>query len=94
MAETHTRVDRDIGLPSKHLTQRAISGHGGERRAALTLLPEAIVARQLGVSLSTLRVWRRRGEGPRHAKLGRLVRYRPDDVLTFLEEHSSTRTET
>ncbi len=89
MADSDIQDVGGIVLRSKHLAQRAITRGSNERRAALKLLPEGVVAQQLGVSLSTLRVWRRRGEGPRHAKLGRLVRYRPEDVLMFLEERTS-----
>jgi predicted DNA-binding transcriptional regulator AlpA len=42
------------------------------------------VAKQLGVSQSTLNKWRLSGDGPRYLKLGRRVVYRPADVESFI----------
>ena len=42
-------------------------------------------ARMIGVSDRTLEDWRLRGIGPRFAKIGRLVRYRPADVMSFID---------
>jgi predicted site-specific integrase-resolvase len=42
------------------------------------------VARRLGVTVACLRRWRRVGEGPAWAKLGRLVRYKPQDIDEFV----------
>ena len=38
------------------------------------------VAARLGVSRFTVRSWRLKGVGPRFMKMGRAVRYRPQDV--------------
>ena len=38
------------------------------------------VASRLGVSRFTVRSWRLKGLGPRFLKMGRAVRYRPEDV--------------
>ena len=38
------------------------------------------VANRLGVSRFTVRSWRLKGVGPRFLKMGRAVRYRPQDV--------------
>ena len=38
------------------------------------------VATRLGVSRFTLRAWRLKGHGPKFLKMGRAVRYRPEDV--------------
>ena len=51
------------------------------RPAALT---EREVAKQLGLSVATLRAWRHRGKGPRFLRLGRSVRYLPSDVDEFV----------
>jgi predicted DNA-binding transcriptional regulator AlpA len=48
------------------------------------LLDEKAVARRLGVTVACLRRWRRVGEGPAWAKLGRLVRYKPQDIDEFV----------
>lgn len=50
------------------------------------LLTTHQAAKRLGVSHRTLEDWRFRGGGPQFCKVGRrLVRYRPDDLETFLE---------
>ena len=43
-------------------------------------LTDVEVARRLGVSRFTVRSWRLKGVGPRFLKMGRAVRYRPQDV--------------
>lgn len=48
-------------------------------------LSESEVAERLGVSPFTVRAWRHRGHGPRFMKMGRAVRYRPEDVEAFKE---------
>ena len=45
-----------------------------------TTLTDIDVASRLGVSRFTVRSWRLRGVGPRFLKMGRAVRYRPQDV--------------
>lgn len=49
------------------------------------LLTVAEAARRLKVSESFLSKVRKRGEGPRCIKIGRLVRYRLDDVDSWAE---------
>lgn len=46
----------------------------------MRLLTLEDVAARLGISPSTLRWWRHRGEGPPSIRLGRHVRY-PEDAL-------------
>ena len=43
-------------------------------------LTDIEVATRLGVSRFTVRSWRLKGVGPRFLKMGRAVRYRPQDV--------------
>jgi hypothetical protein len=50
----------------------------------LSLLTEQDVARQLHVSLASLRRWRLLGRGPQFIKVGVLVRYRPEDLEKWL----------
>jgi predicted DNA-binding transcriptional regulator AlpA len=57
------------------------------------LLSPRDTATALGVSLSTLAKWRcLRSDGPRFVRLGRAVRYPPDDVADFINrnKHNST----
>lgn len=43
-------------------------------------LTDLEVAVRLGVQPTTLRAWRRQGRGPAYMKLGKAVRYTPEDV--------------
>jgi predicted DNA-binding transcriptional regulator AlpA len=49
-----------------------------------TLLTTPTVAELTGLSQVTLRRWRSTGSGPRFVRLGRAVRYRPDDITDFV----------
>lgn len=51
------------------------------------LIDERGAAETLGCSVALLRKWRLFGNGPSYCKLGRLVRYRHQDLDVFLEEH-------
>jgi hypothetical protein len=48
------------------------------------LITEGEAAGILRVSLTSLRRWRRQGNGPIYRKLGRTVRYRPNDLSDFV----------
>jgi len=48
-------------------------------------LTEHEVAKQLGLSVATLRAWRLKGKGPRFVRFGRAVRYLADDIERFVE---------
>jgi hypothetical protein len=48
------------------------------------LLNEHEAANYLGCSISLLRKRRLFGEGPAYCKIGRLVRYRQDDLAEFI----------
>jgi len=50
----------------------------------LDLLKEDDVAKQLHVSVASLRRWRLLGRGPQFHKVGALVRYRPEDLEAWL----------
>lgn len=43
------------------------------------------VSEVTGLPIGTLRYMRHRGEGPRSYKLGRSVRFAPEDVLAWIE---------
>jgi excisionase family DNA binding protein len=49
-----------------------------------TLLTEEEVAERLHVSLASIRRWRLERRGPQFIKVGSLVRYRPDDLESWL----------
>jgi hypothetical protein len=48
---------------------------------AAAFLDTRAAAELLGVSPKTLEAWRARGAGPRYTRVGRLVRYRREDLL-------------
>lgn len=54
------------------------------QNAASPLLNEFAVAQMLRVSVATVRRWRLLKQGPRFFKLGASVRYRSEDVTTWL----------
>lgn len=45
------------------------------------------VSARLGVSIDTLRTWRKVGTGPPSARIGRVVRYRTGDVAAWVDAH-------
>jgi predicted DNA-binding transcriptional regulator AlpA len=51
-------------------------------------LTEQEVAARFGLSVATLRAWRWKRKGPRFVRLGRAVRYMPDDLDQFLAVNS------
>ena len=55
------------------------------------LLNERQAAQILGCSVALIRKWRLLGRGPAYCKIGRLVRYRREDIDEFLEAHRVTR---
>jgi hypothetical protein len=44
----------------------------------------------LGVTVATLKMWRRTGTGPRYVRFGNRVRYRASDLASWLAEHTVT----
>jgi excisionase family DNA binding protein len=54
-----------------------------DERAPLVMDQQA-AARALAVSTATLRRWAREGKGPAVLNIGRMVRYRPEDLDRFL----------
>lgn len=48
------------------------------------ILSERQVAEYLNMSAASLRKWRRLGDGPKFVKIGRAVRYKRQDVDTWL----------
>jgi hypothetical protein len=51
------------------------------------LFDERRAAEILGCSVALVRKWRLFGEGPAYCKIGRLVRYRHEDLDAFLAAH-------
>jgi helix-turn-helix protein len=57
------------------------------------LLNEKEAAQCLGCSVGLLRKWRLFGQGPDVIRVGRLRRYKKDDLLAFIEANRITRPE-
>ena len=49
------------------------------------------LARYLGVPASTCYQWRHKGAGPCGIRVGRYVRYRPEDVEAWLDKQADPR---
>ena len=49
-----------------------------------SLMTDDEVSKRLNVSVASLRRWRLQGRGPAFLKVGALVRYRPEDLETWL----------
>ena len=64
--------------------------HPQAAKALVALLTPSETARILGVRTDTLTVWRSTKRYPelKFIKVGRLVRYRPEDVERFLESRT------
>jgi excisionase family DNA binding protein len=58
----------------------------GQPHELSALLSPSEVSRYLGVPLGTLANWRYRGRGPASLRVGRHVRYRPQDIAAWVEE--------
>jgi excisionase family DNA binding protein len=56
------------------------------------LLTTEEAADLLGVTPNTMMDWRQMGKGPRHAKVGHLVKYRPEDLEAYVEANMRTTT--
>jgi excisionase family DNA binding protein len=57
-----------------------------------SLLTTRQAAELLQVKESTMEQWRWQGRGPIFIKVGRLARYRREDLATFTAEHSYSST--
>ena len=63
-----------------HVSQQSSTAVEAASRRTLTDIEVAV---RLGVSRFTVRSWRLKGVGPRFLKMGRAVRYRPEDVQEY-----------
>lgn len=52
-----------------------------------TLMSGAELATRLGVSVETVRWWRKQGTGPRAVKVGRRVFYSEHDVRQWIDKY-------
>jgi len=54
---------------------------------SIFLYDEREAAKIISCSVALLRKWRLFDQGPSYCKIGRLVRYRLDDLNAFLDQH-------
>lgn len=54
------------------------------------LLTTSLVARQLDCEQKTLEAWRSRGQGPPFVRVGRLIRYRREDIEAWVIARRTT----
>lgn len=59
-----------------------------KRHGNTTLISARGTAAILGVTTATLANYRWQGRGPRFIRVGRLIRYRLDDVERWINEHT------
>lgn len=52
----------------------------------LDLMPARELAEYLGVTVRTLRNWRRKGEGPAFIRIGEAIHYKRSTVAAWLKE--------
>ena len=55
---------------------------------AQPLLDERALAETLSVSVKAIQSWRYKGGGPAFVRLGRAIRYRPEDVEAWLASNT------
>lgn len=56
-----------------------------------TLLSTMDAAKLLKCHPTTVKRWRRDKTGPRYVRLGRLIRYRPEDIDTWIDDNQEVR---
>lgn len=69
-----------------------VTSNSRDSADARIVLTNKEAARKLGISHRTLEDWRLTNRGPRFVKLGRLVRYRLNDLLDFMDRNSFMNT--
>ena len=75
--------DRPVSQQFSTAGEAPVFDAGCAGNADRRTLTDIEVAARLGVSRFTVRSWRLKGVGPRFLKMGRAVRYRPEDVQEY-----------
>lgn len=57
------------------------------------LITSREAARILRVSMTTIKRWRREGIGPRHTKIAGAIRYRREDIDSYVAENLRSSTQ-
>jgi predicted DNA-binding transcriptional regulator AlpA len=82
----HWHGDRKPQDTKRELDSAAASDANRPATVEKRTLTDIQVAARLGVSRFTVRSWRLKGVGPRFLKMGRAVRYRPEDVQEYEQQ--------
>jgi predicted DNA-binding transcriptional regulator AlpA len=74
---------------AKHVVEQLTArfsqaGLGFQSGSDQRVLTEREAARRIGMSVQTLRKWRAKGEGPRHVKMGKSIRYPVAEIDGFI----------
>ncbi len=72
---------------------RESSGVNRESSVLSRLMSPQEIADYLQMPVATLQTWRAKGTGPRGYRIGKHVRYRLEDVETWLAEHADREEE-
>lgn len=75
-----------------NLTREALLSALTAPNAPVVMLNNRDAATLMGVSPGTLPIWRMQGRGPKFYKIGKLVRYRSDEVLAWMAEQACQNT--
>lgn len=78
---------RSAGIVEPHEVQASRSGKEQLRQK---LFSDKEAANYLGVAASTMRNWRYTGTGPTYGRVGRLIKYRKEDLDEYYE-HSMVK---
>jgi predicted DNA-binding transcriptional regulator AlpA len=73
----------DVALPQFDVRFALFSKRRPSTVRKVRLFETVHAADELGLSPRTLEGWRRRGEGPPYLKIGRRVKYRPEDIEAY-----------
>lgn len=60
------------------------------RREWLGLITEEELAAAIGIAVPRLGIWRGKGYGPKHVKLGRRIFYRLQDIRFWIDTQADT----
>lgn len=85
-----TKPDRSLVPVDRAAIRQVVEELEGEQLKRIMTTEQA--ARYLSCDAGWLEILRHKGGGPKFSKLGRLVRYRRDDLDAWVEEHIQANT--
>jgi excisionase family DNA binding protein len=91
-ASTYKKAHDEANKEGIESTRSQTAVSSTQQQFSDALLTEKQAAAYLNIGVKTLQNWRWRGEGPRFVRVGRLMRYRPEDLRAFVAAHLRTST--